>query len=96
MYVFDFRFDSSTSPLIYADQFIKFSSRLSSPFLYGLGEHRQPLLINVTNQWMKLTFWTRDHYPLEGVNLYGKYSFHDLYSIIVGHQVFIHFTSMWK
>ncbi|CAF5179846.1 unnamed protein product, partial [Rotaria magnacalcarata] len=28
-------FDSSVSPLIYADQFIKFSSRLSSSFLYG-------------------------------------------------------------
>jgi hypothetical protein len=69
-----FRFDSTTSPLIYADQFIKFSSHLSSPFLYGLGEHRQPLLINITNEWRKLTFWTRDHYPVENVNLYGKYS----------------------
>ncbi|CAF3709824.1 unnamed protein product [Rotaria sordida] len=42
-------FDSSVSPLIFADQFIKISTRLSSPFLYGLGEHRQPLLINITN-----------------------------------------------
>ncbi|CAF3331628.1 unnamed protein product [Rotaria socialis] len=69
-------FDSSASPLIYADQFIKFSSHLSSPFLYGLGEHRQPLLINVTNEWRKLTFWARDIGPAEGVNLYGVHPFH--------------------
>ncbi len=68
-----FRFDSSVSPLIYADQFIKFSSSLSSPFLYGFGEHQQPLLINITNEWRKLTFWTRDFAPHEHINLYGKY-----------------------
>ncbi|CAF1091567.1 unnamed protein product [Adineta steineri] len=69
-------FDSSVSPLIYADQFIRFSSYLSSPFLYGFGEHRQPFLINVTNEWRKLTFWTRDFPPLEHINLYGVHPFH--------------------
>ncbi|CAF1109689.1 unnamed protein product [Adineta steineri] len=69
-------FDSSVSPLIYADQFIRFSSYLSSPFLYGLGEHRQPLLINVTNEWRKLTFWTRDTPPVQNNNLYGVHAFH--------------------
>ncbi|CAF2141540.1 unnamed protein product [Rotaria magnacalcarata] len=69
-------FDSSVSPLIYADQFIKFSSRLSSSFLYGFGEHQQPLLINVTNEWKKLTFWTRDFPPTQQVNLYGVHPFH--------------------
>ncbi len=66
-----FRFDSSVSPLIFADQFIKISTRLSSPLLYGLGEHRQPLLINVTDEWKKLTFWTRDINPTLNNNLYG-------------------------
>jgi hypothetical protein len=66
-----FRFDSSVSPLIFADQFIKISTRLSSPLLYGLGEHKQPLLINVTDQWERLTFWTRDIYPSPNNNLYG-------------------------
>ena len=65
------RFDTSASPLIYADQFIKFSSRLSSPFLYGLGEHEQPLLLNVTAEWKRLTFWTRDVGPHPDTNLYG-------------------------
>lgn len=66
------RFDSSVAPLIYADQFIKFSSRLSSPLVYGLGEHRQSLAINVTEEWKKLTFWSRDFPPVQNTNLYGE------------------------
>ena len=66
-----FRFDSSVAPLIFADQFIKFSTRLSSPFLYGLGEHKQSLLLNVTNEWKRLSFWTRDVGPSPDTNLYG-------------------------
>jgi hypothetical protein len=66
-----FRFDSSVSPLIFADQFIKFSSRLSSPLLYGFGEHQQPLLINITEEWKRTTFYTRDFPPIEHINLYG-------------------------
>ena len=69
---FFYRFDSSVAPLIFADQFIKLSTRLSSPLLYGLGEHQQPLLINVTNEWKRLTFYTRDFPPVQHVNLYGK------------------------
>ncbi|CAF4343495.1 unnamed protein product [Rotaria socialis] len=69
-------FDSSVSPLIFADQFIKISTRLSSPLLYGLGEHRQSLLINITENWQRLTFYTRDFPPLENINLYGVHPFH--------------------
>ncbi len=65
------RFDSSVSPLIFADQFIKISTQLSSPLLYGLGEHQQPLLINVTDEWKRLTFYSRDFPPMEYINLYG-------------------------
>jgi hypothetical protein len=68
---FSYRFDSSVSPLIFADQFIKISTRLSSPLLYGLGENKTPLLINVTTDWRKLTFWTRDINPLTDTNIYG-------------------------
>ncbi|CAF4285638.1 unnamed protein product, partial [Adineta steineri] len=70
------RFDSSVAPLIFADQFIKFSTRLSTPLLYGLGEHQQPLLINVTNEWKRLTFYSRDFPPMENINLYGVHPFH--------------------
>ncbi|CAF0775981.1 unnamed protein product [Rotaria sp. Silwood1] len=69
-------FDSSVSSLIFADQFIKFSTRLSSPLLYGLGEHQQPLLINVTHEWKRLTFYTRDFPPMQYINLYGVHPFH--------------------
>ncbi|CAF4109264.1 unnamed protein product, partial [Adineta steineri] len=69
-------FDSSLSPLIFADQFISISTRLSSPLLYGLGEHTQPLLINITNQWKRLTFWTRDIGVRPDTNLYGVHPFH--------------------
>ncbi|CAF1325747.1 unnamed protein product [Adineta steineri] len=69
-------FDSSVSPLIFADQFIKFSTRLSSPYVYGLGEHRQALLIDLTEKWKKLTFWSRDFPPVENTNLYGVHPFH--------------------
>lgn len=65
------RFDNSASPLIFADQFIKFSTRLASPLLYGLGDHEQPLLMNVTTDWKRLTFWTRDVNLDSRVNSYG-------------------------
>ena len=58
--------------MIFADQFIRLSTRLASPLVYGLGEHRQGLVMNITNQWKKLTFWTRDFPPVENINLYGK------------------------
>ncbi|UJR37338.1 hypothetical protein I4U23_030046 [Adineta vaga] len=69
-------FDSSVAPLIFADQYIKFSTRLSSPLVYGLGEHKQALLINVTNEWKRLTFWARDVGPQPNTNLYGSHPFH--------------------
>lgn len=61
--------------MIFADQFIRLSTRLSSPLLYGLGEHRQGLVMNITEQWKKLTFWTRDFPPVENINLYGKFKY---------------------
>ncbi|UJR37339.1 hypothetical protein I4U23_030047 [Adineta vaga] len=69
-------FDSSVAPLIFADQYMKLSTRLSSPLVYGLGEHRQALLMNITNEWKQLTFWTRDFPPIENTNLYGVHPFH--------------------
>ncbi|CAF0799837.1 unnamed protein product [Didymodactylos carnosus] len=65
-------FDSSVAPIIYADQFIKFSSSLSSPY----GEHQSSLLINITSDWRKMTFWTRDFPPIQNFNLYGVHPFH--------------------
>ncbi len=71
--LFWFRFDSSVAPLIFADQFIKISTRLSSPLIYGLGEHRERLLLNVTTNWKRMAFWARDMPPSPNNNLYGQY-----------------------
>ncbi len=79
----NFRLDTSVSPLIFADQFIKFSTRLTSPLLYGFGEHQQPLLINITDSWQRFTFYTRDFPPIQHTNLYGSYSLFNL-SIDIG------------
>ncbi|KAL3875953.1 hypothetical protein ACJMK2_033851 [Sinanodonta woodiana] len=82
-------FDTSgTSPLIFADQFIQISTVLSSPFLYGLGEHQDSFLIS-TN-WTKLVLWNVDQPPERNVNLYG---FHPFYLNVEGdgnaHGVFL-------
>jgi len=58
--------------LIFADQFIKISTRLASPLVYGLGEHEDPLLMNLTDSWKRVTFWDRDVPPTPNTNLYGK------------------------
>ena len=90
-------FDSSVSPMIYADQFIKFSTRLSSPFVYGLGEHKQPLLLNITSDWQRLTFWSRDVGPQPDTNLYGSIDilvFKKISLMIILFQVSIRFISI--
>lgn len=49
------------APLIFADQFLQISTLLPSKFLYGLGEHRGPLLHSM--DWSTLTLWARDVSP---------------------------------
>ena len=44
--------------MVYEDQFIQISSLLPSPFLYGLGEHVNPLLLDVN--WTRATLFARD------------------------------------
>lgn len=51
------------SPLIFTDQFIQFSTRLPTPYIYGLGEHKEHLLINASNGWQQRAFWARDQGP---------------------------------
>ncbi|KAI0981747.1 hypothetical protein GJ496_005923 [Pomphorhynchus laevis] len=61
--------DTSIAPLLYSDQFIQFSTLLPSYFVYGLGEHRNPM--RLTTSWQTLSFWTRDQFPELHKNLYG-------------------------
>ena len=55
------RFDTSVGPLVYADQYIEFSTSLPSNSFYGIGEHRD----NFAHQtaWNTFTLWNRDVPP---------------------------------
>uniref|UniRef100_A0A8C5Q0B1 alpha-glucosidase n=1 Tax=Leptobrachium leishanense TaxID=445787 RepID=A0A8C5Q0B1_9ANUR len=68
-------FDTTIGPLIYSDQFLQLSIRLSSNNIYGLGEH-------VHRQYRHDIYWrtwpifTRDWFPNgDGYNLYGAQTF---------------------
>uniref|UniRef100_A0A8B9FDC2 P-type domain-containing protein n=1 Tax=Amazona collaria TaxID=241587 RepID=A0A8B9FDC2_9PSIT len=66
--------NTTVAPLIFADQFLQISTSLPSKFLYGLGEHRGPLLHSM--DWSTLTLWARDVSPTESFNLYGAHPFY--------------------
>ncbi|XP_076451187.1 lysosomal alpha-glucosidase-like isoform X2 [Babylonia areolata] len=68
-------FDSrNMAPLVYADQFIQIGTRLSTPNIYGLGEHQGPLSLDIN--WNQLVIWARDQAPDGGGNLYGAHPFY--------------------
>lgn len=67
----DMIFDSSVAPLIYSDKFIQISSALPSQYVYGLGEHRTQFQISAN--WRKMSFWTRDQATVRNDNLYGNH-----------------------
>uniref|UniRef100_A0A8C3KGT3 P-type domain-containing protein n=1 Tax=Calidris pygmaea TaxID=425635 RepID=A0A8C3KGT3_9CHAR len=66
--------NTTVAPLIFADQFLQISTLLPSRFLYGLGEHRGPLLHSL--DWSTLSLWARDVSPTESFNLYGAHPFY--------------------
>ncbi|XP_015249519.1 PREDICTED: lysosomal alpha-glucosidase-like [Cyprinodon variegatus] len=66
--------NTTVAPLLYADQFLQFSTALPTQFIYGLGEHRSTFLHSV--QWNTLTMWARDVPPMEQTNLYGVHPFY--------------------
>ncbi|KAI9732344.1 MAG: hypothetical protein M1834_001551 [Cirrosporium novae-zelandiae] len=66
-------FDTSVASLIFESQYIRLRTSLpSNPYLYGLGEHSDPLRLNITNSTR--TLWSRDAYGIPtGENLYGNH-----------------------
>jgi len=50
-------FDTSVAPLIYADQYIQFSTMLVNQHFYGVGEHRDVLAHDT--MWNGFTMWNR-------------------------------------
>ncbi|KAK7508001.1 hypothetical protein BaRGS_00000966 [Batillaria attramentaria] len=82
-------FDSrNMAPLVFADQFIQIGTRLSTPNIYGFGEHRHSLRFG--SDWSQLVLWTRDQPPSGGGNLYGSHPFYlNLESDEKAHGVFL-------
>ncbi|KAL8620863.1 hypothetical protein ACOMHN_047034 [Nucella lapillus] len=62
------------APLVFADQFLQIGTRLSSPNIYGLGEHQGPLKLDI--RWNQLVIWNSDTPPDAGGNLYGAHPFY--------------------
>ncbi|KAM7452410.1 hypothetical protein ABFA07_000090 [Porites harrisoni] len=68
-------FNSIVGGMVFEDQFIQLSSLLPSGTLYGLGEHVDPLLLDV--KWTRGTLFARDQGTPEGLsNLYGVFPYY--------------------
>lgn len=53
-----FSFNSSVGGMVFENQFIQLSSLLPSDVLYGLGEHVDPLQLDI--KWTRATLFARD------------------------------------
>ncbi|KAK3570325.1 hypothetical protein QTP86_017161 [Hemibagrus guttatus] len=68
-------FDTSIGPLVFANQYLQLSAKLSSDNIYGLGEHVHQHFRHDIN-WRTWPIFTRDAFPNGGThNLYGHYPF---------------------
>ncbi|KAF4072036.1 hypothetical protein AMELA_G00269730 [Ameiurus melas] len=68
-------FDTSIGPLIFANQYLQLSAKLSSDNIYGLGEHVHKKFRHDID-WKTWPIFTRDAFPNGGThNLYGHYPF---------------------
>ncbi|RAH43585.1 putative alpha-glucosidase [Aspergillus brunneoviolaceus CBS 621.78] len=66
-------FDSSASNLVFQSQYLNLRTWLpDEPYLYGLGEHSDPMRLPTDNYTR--TLWNRDAYSApNGTNLYGSH-----------------------
>ncbi|XP_034161045.2 sucrase-isomaltase, intestinal [Pangasianodon hypophthalmus] len=68
-------FDTSMGPLVFANQYLQLSAKLSSDNIYGLGEHVHKQFRHDLD-WKTWPIFTRDSFPNGGThNLYGHYPF---------------------
>ncbi|KAF6039150.1 GAA [Bugula neritina] len=69
-------FDTTGTKLTFADQYIEITTNLPTNYIYGLGEHRDRLLHDVSKGFSMST-WARDQPPPGCVNcnLYGQHPF---------------------
>uniref|UniRef100_H2ZBD9 alpha-glucosidase n=1 Tax=Ciona savignyi TaxID=51511 RepID=H2ZBD9_CIOSA len=67
------RFDTTVGRLMFADQFLQLSTKLSSEYVYGFGEHMHESFKHDLN-WKTFGMFSRDEGPNK--NLYGVHPFH--------------------
>ncbi|CAI6349419.1 unnamed protein product [Macrosiphum euphorbiae] len=68
-------FDSrNIGGFIYSDQFIQLSALLPTKYIYGLGEHRSSLMLDMN--WKTYTFFNHDSPPTNDMNGYGSHPFY--------------------
>lgn len=53
--------NTTVAPLLFADQYLQLSTRLSSHLVSGLGQHYSSLFLDLN--WTTLTLWNRDMAP---------------------------------
>lgn len=70
-----FSFDTTGlySPIIFSDQFIQISTKLSTGLVQGIGEHQTKVILNATSSRQRYSLWTRDQAPNFNANLYGAH-----------------------
>ncbi|KAM9779713.1 lysosomal alpha-glucosidase [Neosynchiropus ocellatus] len=66
--------NTTVAPLLFADQYLQFSTTLASSLVSGLGEHYAPLILDLN--WTSLTLWNKDMAPHADANLYGSHPFY--------------------
>ncbi|KAL7639020.1 UNVERIFIED_CONTAM: hypothetical protein RMT77_010554 [Armadillidium vulgare] len=69
--LFDMR---KAASLIFSDQYIQISTLLPSPYIYGLGQHLDGLLLDT--YWNRRVLWNADMEPNTKWNLYGSHPFY--------------------
>ncbi|RFU76067.1 glycosyl hydrolase family 31 [Trichoderma arundinaceum] len=69
-------FDTSPAPLVFESQYLRLRTSLPvDPYLYGLGEHSDPLRLKTSNYIR--TMWNQDSYGIpSNANLYGTHPFY--------------------
>ena len=82
-------FDTSAASLVFESQYLRLRTKLpKDPYLYGLGEHSDPLRLNTT-KYIR-TMWNQDSFALpEGANLYGTQPFYLEHRESGSHGVFL-------
>ncbi|XP_027628344.1 sucrase-isomaltase, intestinal [Tupaia chinensis] len=68
-------FDTSVGPLVYSNQYLQISAKLSNEYIYGIGEHIHKRFRHDLN-WKTWPIFTRDQLPGDNNNnLYGHHTF---------------------